>query len=85
MKKALVSLVPALAILGWPGLAGAETESGRIDAIDEDDRTLTIDGATYEVAEDVSISDLDEGDRVSVTIEEEDGDNVITDVDVSDH
>jgi Cu/Ag efflux protein CusF len=81
MKKALISLVPALAILGWSGPASAETERGEIDSIDKDDRTVTIDGVTYEVAEGVSMSDLDEGDNVSVTVEEEDGENVITDID----
>jgi Cu/Ag efflux protein CusF len=82
MRKALVSLVPALAILGWSGLASAEIERGEIDAIDTDDNTVTIDGVTYEVSEDVSLSNLDEGDDVAVTIEkEEDGENIITDID----
>ena len=84
MKKILVSSVSALAILGWAGFASAETERGEIDSIDKGDRLVTIDGVRYEVAEDVSISNLDEGDKVTVTIDEEDGENVIVDIDERD-
>ena len=86
MKKALVSSVSAFAILAWSGFASAETETvrGEIDSIDKGDRLVTIDGARYEIAADVSISDLDEGDKVTVTVDEEEGENVITDIDVSD-
>jgi hypothetical protein len=82
MQKALVALVPILALLGCSGLDldGAETTSGEIDSMDEGDRLVTIDGVRYEIDEDVSISNLDEGDKVTVTFEEGDPYYVITDI-----
>ena len=84
MKKALVALVPVLAIFGCSGLDldGSETLSGEIDSMDEGDRLVTIDGVRYEIAEEVSISDLDEGDNVTVTFEEGNPYDLITDIDV---
>lgn len=84
MRKALVALVPVLAILGCSGFDSAETQRGEIDSVDRDDGLVTIDGIRYQVAEDVSISNLDEGDEVTVTIEEDDPYDLITDIDVSD-
>jgi PDZ domain-containing secreted protein len=84
MKKALVALLPVLAILGCSGLGGAETRSGEIESLDEDDRLVTIDGVRYQISDDVSISDLDEGDKVTITVENEDPYDVITDIDVFD-
>lgn len=84
MKRALVALVPVLAILGCSGLGGGETRSGEIDSLDEDDRLVTIDGVRYQISDDVPISDLDEGDNVTMTVEREDPYDVIVDIDVVD-
>ena len=61
----------------------APKQRGEIDSIDTDDRLVTIDGVRYQIAEDLPISDLDEGDKVTVTFEEEDPYDLITDIDVS--
>ena len=85
MKKALVSFVSALAILGGCALARADdTEHGEIDSIDKGDRLVTIDGDRYWIDEDVSISDLDEGDNITFTVKEhrhKHGYKIITDID----
>jgi len=85
MKTALIALVPVLAIAGCSGFGGAETQSGEIESIDRDDGLVTIEGVRYQVAEDVSISDLDEGDEVVVTVEEDNPYDLITDIDVTDN
>jgi hypothetical protein len=83
MKKALVALVSLLAIVGCSGLGlgGAETLTGEIDSIDMGDRLVTIDGKRYQIDEDVQISDLDEGDKVTITVESDDPYDLITDID----
>jgi hypothetical protein len=83
MKRALVALVSVLAIAGCSslGLDGAETLTGEIDSIDRDDRLVTIDGQRYQIDESVQISDLDEGDKVTITVENDDPYDLITDID----
>ena len=83
MKKALVTLVPVLAIVGCSGLGlgGTETLTGEIDSIDRDDRLVTIDGERYQINEGVQISNLDEGDNVTVTVERDDPYDLIIDID----
>lgn len=85
MKKAIVSFVSALTILTWSGLASADdTESGEVDSIDKGDRLVTIDGDRYYIDEDVSISDLHEGDQVTFTLKDhghKDGHRIIVDID----
>jgi hypothetical protein len=82
MRKALFALVPVLAIAGCSGFDSTETRSGEIDSLDEDDRLVTIDGARYQIDEDVPISDLDEGDEVTMVVQDGDPYDVITDIDV---
>jgi PDZ domain-containing secreted protein len=84
MKTALVALVPLLAILGCSALGATETRRGEIDSLDEGDRLATIDGIRYQISDDVSISDLDEGDNVTMTVERENPYDVIVDIDVAD-
>ena len=83
MKKTLVALLSILAIAGCSslGLDGAETLSGEIDSIDRDDRLVTIDGKRYQIDESVQISDLDEGDKVTITVENDEPYDLITDID----
>ena len=84
MKKVLIALVPVLAILGCSALGGTETRSGEIDSLDEDDRLVTIDGIRYQISDDVEISNLDEGDNVTMTVDREEPYDVITDINVVD-
>ncbi len=62
MTKAILALMPVLAILGCSGLGGSETLTGEVNSIDRGDRLVTIDGERYQVDENVQISDLHEGD-----------------------
>jgi hypothetical protein len=81
MKKMLISLLPAFVIAGCSGFGGPETLTGEINSIDRDDRLVTIDGERYQIDEDVQISNLDEGDRVTITVENDDPYDLITDID----
>lgn len=81
MKKTLVALVPVLAIAGCSGLNGSETLTGEVNSIDREDRLVTIDGERYQIDEDVQVSDLDEGDQVTITVEDDDPYDLITDID----
>jgi Cu/Ag efflux protein CusF len=83
MKKTLAALVPVLAIAGCSslGLGGSETMTGEIDSIDREDRLVTIDGRRYQIDQDVQVSDLDEGDKVTITVENDDPYDLITDID----
>jgi hypothetical protein len=81
MKRILVALVPVLAIAGCSGLNGSETLTGEINSIDREDRLVTIDGERYQIDESVQVSDLDEGDNVTITVERDDPYDLITDID----
>ena len=83
MKKALVALVPVIAIAGCSGLGlgGAETLTGEINSIDREDRLVTIDGERYQIDESIQVSNLEEGDKVTITFENDDPYDLITDID----
>ena len=81
MRSAFLALVPVLAIAGCSGLNGTRTLTGEIDSIDSGDRLVTIDGERYQIDEDVRISDLDEGDEVTITVERDDPYDLIVDID----
>ena len=84
MKKTLMVLLPVLAIAGCSELGlggGAETLTGEIDSIDRDDRLVTIDGERYQIDESIQVSGLDEGDKVTITVERDDPYDLITDID----
>ena len=81
MKKAVMVLLPVFAIAGCSALNGSETLTGEINSIDRDDRLVTIDGERYQINESVQISDLDEGDKVTITVERDDPYDLITDID----
>jgi hypothetical protein len=80
MKNAL-AFVSVLAIAGCSALNGSETLTGEIDSIDRDDRLVTIDGERYQIDESVQVSDLEEGDKVTITVERDDPYDLITDID----
>jgi hypothetical protein len=81
MKKTLILLLPVLAIGGCSALNGSETLTGEINSIDREDRLVTIDGERYQIDESIQVSDLDEGDRVTITVERDDPYDLITDID----
>ena len=81
MKKTLAALVSVLAIAGCSGLSGSETLTGEINSIDRDDRLATIDGERYQIDGNVQISNHDKGDKITVTVEEDDPYDLITDID----
>ena len=81
MKRILVASVPVLAIAGCSALNGSETLTGEINSIDREDRLVTIDGERYQIDESIQVSDLDEGDRVTITVERDDPYDLITDID----
>ena len=79
--RRILALVPVLAIAGCSGLGGSETLTGEINSIDREDRLVTIDGERYQIDEDVQVSDLDEGDKVTITVERDNPYDLITDID----
>lgn len=81
MKRALVATVAILAIAGCSGLSGTKTLTGEVNSIDRDDRLVTIDGERYQIDDDLQISDLDKGDKVTITVERDDPYDLITDID----
>jgi Cu/Ag efflux protein CusF len=83
MKKTLVAFVPVIAIAGCSGLGlgGAETLTGEINSIDREDRLVTIDGERYQIDESIQVSNLEEGDKVTITFENDDPYDLITDID----
>ena len=81
MKKAFIALLPVLAIVGCSAFEGPKTLTGEIDSIDRDDRLVTIDGERYQIDESIQVSDLDEGDKVTITVESDDPYDLITDID----
>jgi Cu/Ag efflux protein CusF len=81
MKKSLMVILPVLAIAGCAALNGSETLTGEIESIDREDRLVTIDGERYQIDESVQVSDLDEGDKVTITVERDDPYDLITDID----
>jgi hypothetical protein len=81
MKRTLTVLLPALVIAGCSGFGGTDTLTGKISSIDRDDRLVTIDGERYQIDEKVEISDLDEGDRVTITVKDDDPYDRIVDID----
>jgi hypothetical protein len=81
MKKTLIAFLPFLAVAGCSALNGSETLTGEINSIDREDRLVTIDGERYQIDESIQVSDLDEGDKVTITVENDDPYDLITDID----
>jgi PDZ domain-containing secreted protein len=81
MKKTLVVLLSVFAIAGCSALNGSETLTGEVNSIDREDRLVTIDGKRYQIDESIQVSDLDEGDKVTITVERDDPYDLIIDID----
>ena len=80
MRKVL-SAVCAAAVLGLAGLANAEEASGKISSVDMKSRTIQLeDGTSFTVEEAVSLEGLEPGTEVTVSFEEQDGENVASEV-----
>ena len=81
MRK-LIGAIAALAMLSLSGVASAEEEtSGKVTAIDETARLIQLeDGTVYTIGEGVSLEGLQPGTEVTVSYEQQGGQNVATDV-----
>lgn len=85
MQKALIPIA-ALGVFGFASGAMAEGASGIVDEIDAEGRTLTLEsGESFVIEETVPSTDLMEitpGQTVIVTFDEEDGQNVASNVEL---
>lgn len=80
MKMTLATL-STIAMLGFAGTALAEEASGTVMAVDPASRLIQLDdGAVYAVSEGVAMDVLQPGTEVTVSYEEQNGENVITEV-----
>lgn len=73
MRKVLLPLASAV-LFASASVAFAADASGTIKSIDKSNMSLTLDnGNTYELPSSVDLSNLKEGQKVSLTYSEEDG------------
>jgi Cu/Ag efflux protein CusF len=80
MKKTLATL-STIAMLGFAGTALGEEASGTVMAVDPASRLIQLDdGAVYAVSDGVALDALQPGTEVTVSYEEQNGENVITEV-----
>jgi maltose-binding protein MalE len=80
MKKTIGAL-SAIALFAFAGAAIAEEVSGKIQSINEDARSITLDdGMTYQLGEGVSLGQFSEGQDVTLSLTEEDGQKIAEDV-----
>ena len=80
MKMTLATF-STIAMLGFAGTALAEEASGTVMAVDPASRLIQLDdGAVYAVSEGVAMDVLQPGTEVTVSYEEQNGENVITEV-----
>lgn len=76
MKK-YIGAVSGFALLASVGMAAADEATGTLMEVDEATQTITLDdGTTYVLADGVSIEGFAPGQEVTVSFEEEDGENV---------
>lgn len=79
--KTTIGALSAIALFAFAGTALAEDVSGEIQSIDEEARSITLDdGMTYQLGEGVSLDALSEGQNVTLSLEEENGQKVAQDV-----
>ena len=72
--KRLISMLSAVAMLGFAGLAQAEDASGRVQSVDPAAGILVLeDGTAFTVQEGTSLEGLQPGTEVTVSYEEEGG------------
>ena len=80
MKRSL-SVITAVAMLGFSAAASADEASGRIEAVDLQTRTILLDdGQAYILSEGVAIESLQPGTEIKVSYEEEGGQKVVKEV-----
>jgi hypothetical protein len=77
----IVGAVAGLAFMAGVSTAVAEEAQGTVVSYDESAKMLTLDnGETYAVGDDVADLQLHEGDTIKFTVEEQDGQMVVTDI-----
>lgn len=75
--KSIIGAVSAIALVASVGMAAADEATGTVESVDETMRTITLeDGTTYELQEGVDIEGIFPGQEVTVSYEEDNGDNV---------
>ena len=80
MKKLLATLA-GMTMLAMASVASAEDATGKIATIDSENQTMTLDsGMSFTLSEGTSLEGLKVGDEVSVTYEQQDGQNVATEI-----
>lgn len=81
MKITTISALSAIALFGFAGTAVAEDVSGNIQSIDQQANSITLDdGMTYQLGEGVSLDALSEGQSVTLSLEDENGQKVAQDI-----
>jgi hypothetical protein len=73
----LVSGVMAGLLVAWAGTVAAAEMRGQIEAVDNEAKTITVDGVTYKIGEGVAATELVPGENVVISYEEEGGEKVI--------
>ena len=77
--KRLLSAVTALAIVTSAGLAMAAAASGTIKSIDTTTRMIVLnDGTKYQADKSVDLSKLKVGEKVTLTFEVKNGENILS-------
>jgi len=81
MKITTISALSAIVLFGFAGTALAEEVSGKIQSIDQQADSITLDdGMTYQLGEGVSLGAFSEGQNVTLSLEDENGQRVAQDI-----
>ncbi len=79
--KTFLAMLTGLTMLVMAGVASAEDATGKIKAIDTENQQVTLDsGQSFTLSEGMSIEGLKVGDEVTVTYEQQDGQNVASQI-----
>ena len=80
MKK-LLAAISAAALFAVASPAFADEASGKVQSVNQEERTITLeDGTQFRVSEDANIESVMEGDEVTVSYEEADGQKTATEI-----
>lgn len=81
MRTTTIGALSAIALFGFASTALAEEVSGKIQSIDQQANSITLDdGKTYQLGEGVSLGALSEGQNVTLSLEDENGQRVAQDI-----
>jgi len=75
--RTFLATITGLSMLALASVASAADATGKISAIDSENQQVTLDnGMSFTLSEDASIEGLKVGDEVTVTYEQQEGQNV---------